>query len=253
MENNFSNPDEIPIRPMNMQNNQYFSEFAEVDEKQLILEEEKKPISERILSRFIEVKKKCLSEISDKLKNMQSKEDEEFEAYFGLALIALEDKNPVIQEIALDLVAFTTENFEKNQTEIVNTVFSKVLEKCFSSTKHSLNLKAKNFLVKAFQNSEDTKVIFEIIKTLLESKLLKIPQITINLLTHLLTLFGSFNIDYRGILPIIEKLSENASVPQRKEIIEFYKELYKWNRGSIKASVLKLKQNYQVRNFFIIC
>lgn len=246
MDNNVQNPDDIPIRPMNMQNNDLFAQFTEVDEKQLIEEEEKKPISERILSRFIEVKKKTLAEISEKLKNIESKEHEEFEVYFNLTLSALEDKNPNIQEIALDLTTFITEKFEKNQTEIINAVFCKVLEKCFSSTKNSLNQKAKGFLVTAFQNSGDTKAIFEGMKTLLESKLQKIPQITINLLTHILSLFGSFNIDYRGFLPLIEKLCENASIPLRKEIIEFYKELYKWIRGSLKASVLKLKQNYQV-------
>lgn len=251
MDFNVANPDDIPIRPMNMQNNDYFAQFSEVDEKQQILEEEKKPLSDRILSRFIEVKKKALTEISEKMKTFESKEYEEFEAYFSLLLGALEDKNPIVQEIALDSVAFFTEKFEKNQTEIINAVFCKVLEKCFSSTKHSLNQKAKCFLVNAFQNTADSKTIFEGMKTLLDSKLQKTPQITINLLTHILSVFGSFNIDYRGFLPLIEKICENASIPLRKEIIEFYKELYKWIRGSLKASIMKLKQNYQVL-FYII-
>jgi hypothetical protein len=246
MDNNVQNPDDIPIRPMDIQNNYLFAQFSEVDEKQLILEEEKKPISERILSRFIEIKKRALAEILEKIKTLESKEHEEFDFFFGLTLSALEDKNPIIQEIALDLIGFITEKFEKNQSEIINSVFSKVLEKCYSSNKHSLNQKAKGFLVTAFQNSMDTKAIFEGMKTLLDSKLQKIPQITINFLTNILSCFGSFNMDYRGFLPLIEKICENVSIPLRKEIIEFYKELYKWIRGSLKASVLKLKQNYQV-------
>lgn len=247
MDSNMLNPDDIPIRPMNTMNKDFFAEYTEIDEKQLILEEEKKPISERILSRFIEIKKKAISEISEKLKTLETKENEEFDLYFRLTLSALEDKNPIIQELALDLVSFITEKFEKNQSEIINSVYRKVIDKCYSSNKHSLNQKAKSYLVSAFQNSVDTKTIFEGMKTLLESKLLKIPQITVNLLTHLLSVFGSFNVDYRGFLPLIEKLTENATIPMRKEIIEFYKELYKWIRGSLKASVLKLKQNYQVK------
>ena len=172
--------------------------------------------------------------------------------YFNLSMSALEDKNPIIQEIALETINLILEKFEKNQTEIINIVFCKVVEKCYSSTKNSLNQKAKSFLVNAFQNCVDTKVIFEGLKTLLESKSLKIPQITLNLITHILSLFGSFNIEYRGLLPIAEKISDNASIPLRKEIIEFYKELYKWIRGSIKTSTLKLKQNYQVKKSFFI-
>lgn len=243
---NLQNPDDIPIRPMNMQNNELFAQFSEVDEQQLILEEEKKPLNERILSRFIEIKKKSLSEISVKIKTFESNENEEFETYLNLTMTAIEDKNPNIQEIALDILNVVMEKFTKNQSDIINRIFCKVLEKCYSSTKNSLNQKAKTFLFSAFQNSADTKFIFEGLKTLLESKALKIPQITLNLTTHLLNAFGSFNIEYRGILPILEKISENASIPLRKEIIEFYKELYKWIRGSLRASILKLKQNYQV-------
>jgi len=93
----------------------FLSEFIDVDEEQLILVEEKESLSERILSEFIAVNKKHLSEISaHKLKILESKEHDEFEAYLGLALRASEHKNTAIQEIAFDLVAVITGYFEQN-------------------------------------------------------------------------------------------------------------------------------------------
>ncbi len=246
---NIQNIDDIPIRPMNTQNNEFFGLYSEEDEKRLIEEEEKKPIDDRIISRFIDIKKKALNEISTKTAIMESTENENFNNYFNLIMIAIEDKNPIIQEMSLDVLISIVEKFEKNQTEIINSIFCKVIEKCYSSNKHSLNQKAKAFLVNSFQIITDTKIIFEGMKTLLESKSLKIPQITLNIISHILNLFGSFNIDYRGILPIVEKISDNASIPLRKEVIEFYKELYKWIRGNLKSSILKLKQNYQVKAY----
>lgn len=244
------NPDDIPIKPMQRNQNEFSDMFLENQENQeeMIKEEEAKPIEERVISKFICVKKNALSEIFEKIKKFSSPNDSVFTESLNLIQIALEDRNPLIVESGLDIIVFIFNNCE-NKNEIISIMFKKIVEKCYSSSRNSLNKKAKEFLLNAYENSVDPKGLFEHLKTLLESKSLKTFQVTLNFITHLLSLFGSFNIEYRAILPILEKFSDDnsTSILVKKEILEFYKELYKWIRGNVRSSINKLKSGTQVK------
>ena len=65
------------------------------------------------------------------------------------------------------------------------------------------------------------------------------------MLTFLINNFGSFKIEYRLLLPLVEKLTESTSPTLRNDALEVYKELYRWIREAIKPNISKLKEAYQ--------
>ena len=65
------------------------------------------------------------------------------------------------------------------------------------------------------------------------------------MITYLISNFGSFKVDYRPLLSLVEKLTESSTPAIRNDALEVYKELYKWVREAIKPSLAKLKEVYQ--------
>jgi len=209
--------------------------------KQMEMEEENKPLEERVKSKNWKTRKDAYVEILNQLK-----EEKCFQKFEKIYSQILEDTHPNAQETSLEIVKYLLENYE-NVSQLIPDLFKLTLEKCYTSTRSNLKQKAKEILVLSVEVSMESKSLSEIIKEGIEQKNVKFQQASINILTHLISLFGSFKIEYRAILSVIEKISDSlCSTPAiRTELIELYKELYKWIRDSLKNHITKFKENLQ--------
>lgn len=247
--NQNTNFDEVPICGMksdDMATNFGIPESAE-DENLAIIEEEKKPLEERTFSKYLPVRKKSLNEIFTEVKKY--KNFSEVEKYSELFIKSLDDKIPIIQEIALDIVIHIKEKYE-NLGEILSSVFSKILEKVFSSNKNNLKEKAKNFLLSVIETEENFLLFFDEIKSAIEKE--NVPRKQQNLINFLIIVVINFGVffEVREIVGIFDGILKKGKNPPKKEISEFYKETYKYLRGSLKPYIARHADSFQVNFLF---
>jgi cytoskeleton-associated protein 5 len=238
-----SNIDEIVVG----QSNQDFlskmeEELNKVKEQEQ--EEEKKPLEERVKSKNWKTRKNAYTEIFNILKVAESRTDKIFLDYVNLYPVMIDDPHASAQETALEVVKILLENYEF-ASNLVPDLFKVILEKCYTSSRAVLKSKAKEMLVLSLEVSNESIGVIEIIKSGLENKNPKFQQASVNILTHLISLFGSFKIEYRSLITLVEKLSESTSPQMRSEVLDFYKELYKWIKDAIKPYVNRLKDTHQ--------
>lgn len=207
-------------------------------------EEEKKPLEERVKSKNWKTRKNAYTEIFNILKTAESRTDKIFLDYVNLYPLIIDDPHASAQETALDVIKILLENYEF-ASNLVPDLFKVMLEKCYTSSRAVLKSKAKEMLVLSLEVSIESSGVIEILKSGLESKNPKFQQASLNILSHLISLFGSFKIEYRSLITYVEKLSESTSPQMRSEVLDFYKELYKWIKDAIKPYVSRLKDSHQ--------
>lgn len=212
--------------------------------QELEQEEENKPLEERIKSKNWKIRKNAYAEILKNLKSADSGKDPIFSQYSQFYSEILGDAHAGAQESAVEVVKQVLENFEDVEP-LIPDLFKNLLEKCYTSSKAVLKQKAKEVLVLSVEMSQDVTQITESIKSGLENKNQKIQQGSLTILTHLISLFGSFKIEYRNLITLVEKLADNPSPMVRADALDFYKELYKWIRQAIKPYVARLKDTHQ--------
>ena len=247
--NNF---DDVPIKGMKLDDMAMNFGIPETfeDENLAIIEEEKKPLEERIFSKYLPVRKKSLNEIFTELKKFTNFLDSNFHKFSEFIFKSLDDKIPIIQEIALDIIIHIKERYE-NPVEFNQDVFLKVLEKIFSSNKNTLKEKSKNFLLSVIETSENFSFFFDEIKNSLEKE--NVPRKQQNLLNFLICLVMNFGIqpgfEIREYVGIFDGYLKKGKNPPKKEIGDFYKEVYKFLRAGLKAYVARHADSFQVINF----
>ena len=134
--------------------------------------------------------------------------------------VILDDPHASAQETALDVGRLVLENYEF-PLNLVPDLFKVMLEKCYTSSRANLKNKAKEILILSVEVSNESAGIVEIIRGGLENKNPKIQQASVNILTYLISLFGCFKIEYRSLITLVEKLSENSSPQIRAEVLDF--------------------------------
>jgi hypothetical protein len=233
-----SDYDEIVVGKSNIDFNKMVEEELNRN-RENELEEESKPLEEKIKSKNWKTRKNAYSEILERL--MQEKNFGDYLAFYSSIL---EDQHSTALETALEIVSlFLTEcDFAQNHAGVI---FKNLLEKCMTNSKANIKQTSKDLMALCFEISLDNSTICECLKHNFENKNPKIQLVAITTATFLISAFGSHVVDYRVLMPAMEKVAESSNTALRNESIEFYKELFKWIRNSIKNYMNKLKDAYQ--------
>jgi hypothetical protein len=202
-------------------------------------EEEQKPLEERLKSKNWKARKNAYFYILTTLKTERC-----FANYQSLYETFLEDQHTSALESAMEVVHFYLNESDLALSQI-NGIFKHLLEKCMTNSRANIKQTAKEMIATCFEISSDSSSICHCIKSLLENKNPKIQSVAINTATYLLNAFGSHKFEYRILMPVVEKMTESSNATLRSDILEFYKELYKWTRSSIRNYTGKLKEAIQ--------
>jgi len=222
-------------------NDKTLEEIEEEYRQAELLEQEelKQPIEKKIKHDKWKVRKSAYTDILSSLKEITSRKDPKYLSYSEYFHTMLLDPHTPNMETVLDIISLLFANSDDAITILPNFCFL-ITEKLYTIQK--LKTKAKNLLIQCIECCTDLKEVEANLKKLLDNKNSKNQIASIQIATIILRTFGSQKLDYRSLIPFMEKLADNTNPSVKNEVLDFYKELYKWIRDSVKGFVSKLKE-----------
>ena len=154
---------------------------TEVEDTELISQEEKKPLDEKLYSSIWKVRKNAYHTIRNELEiysnpnntnspNSQNEIEDYLTKYKSNYAKILEDSNPLSLEIGLDLIIYTFDNFSdyiKSDETLLNAVFKNAIEKSYACSKTPVKIKSKELVYKILEKSNNIQSQLEILISIL--------------------------------------------------------------------------------------
>lgn len=204
--------------------------------------EEIGPLDTRLESRVWKTRSKAYEELIEELKLNPAL----LSTYSQLLCKFLSDSHPSPQEKALDLLQLYLSMSPKILMPDSEQIVKTLIEKCVSSTKSSISKSSTSLILDFFaEHQSNFEGFFEGLSQSLSNKNTKVQTSALSILTLTLSSFGAKLVPYKPFLPTIEKLAGNSNAGIRTEVMNFYKEAYRWVRELILNSVGKLKKAQQ--------
>jgi len=226
-------------------NDKTLEEIEEEYRQAELLEQQelKQPIEYKINHEKWKVRKSAYTDILQILKELTSRTDQKFLNFKEYYHSMLADTHTPNLDVVLEIISVLFSNYDDAVSVLPNFCFL-VADKLYTIQK--LKLKAKELLLLCIECCNDLKETEVGLKKLLENKNTKNQIAAIQVCTFILRAFGAYKLDYRSLLPFMEKFADNSNPTVKNEVLDFYKELFKWIRNAIKPYISKLKDSQRI-------
>ena len=160
------NIDDIPIGNNSNKNFEQMLEEYQLNTEKEELDEEMKPLSEKIISKNWKTRKSSFLLILEELTTKSN-----FADFQDLYIKILDDQHTGNQETALDLILVVAAKMDfTGKAWLLNKMLIVVIEKSYTSSKLVNKQKSKDIIIFLLEKLDDTTTFCESIKSLLEHK-----------------------------------------------------------------------------------
>ena len=218
-------------------------DFSEEIPEEIIKEEkvneEKEPLSSRIVSKAWRTRSKSYEDLFFALKNDPNGP---YLEYSNGLVDYISDPHQVAQEKGLKLLSI----YIQNQPTLILASSKELVQaliKCITSSKASIKKESSELILDLFSIQKDNFEDFFVgLKASLNNKNPKIQIGTISVINSIISSFGIDKFPYKDFLLIIEDFASSANPQIRGEAMNFYKEIHKWVKDEIMPALEKLKK-----------
>ena len=227
-------------RPLGGKGNYEIPE-SELPETQV--EEVKGPLETRIESKVWKTRTEAFTELAALFRTAP---DPPFDQFLPSFPKYLGDAHPGAQEQVMDAFAAALEKRPDVVISMAPDCVRALIEKGLTSAKTTNKAAAGNLLLLLFENfSSGFEDFTEAVISTLDNKNVKVQAAGASAVTLILKDFGPANFQVKMLLVPMEKLAASTNPAVRVEVMNFFKEAYRWLRDAIKPTIDRLKKAQQ--------
>jgi cytoskeleton-associated protein 5 len=206
-------------------------------------EEDSGPIEKRLESKSWKTRSKAADDIFLQIKT----EPSAFRSFSTFLPKLLSDAHPSVQEKSLDIFKTFLEKAPEMLLMQTEDFVKVIIEKVLTSTKQNLRTCSLTLLLDFYEiQPADVQSFTQGVTACLENKVPKVQTAGVSFSTSLISQFGVRVVQFKTFLPFIEKFAAGSNAGLRTESLGFLKELYRWVRELVLASLQNLKKPVQV-------
>lgn len=224
-------------RPLGGKGNYEIPE-SELPETQV--EEVKGPLESRVESKVWKTRTEAFTELAELFR---SAPDPPFDQFVPNFPKYLGDAHPGAQEQVMDAFAAVLGKRPEMLIAMAPDCVRALVEKGLTSAKTTNKAAAGNVLLLLFESfSSGFEVFAEALISTLENKNVKVQAAGVFAVTLVLKDFGPVNFQLKMFLTPMERLAASTNPAVRTEVMNFFKEAYRWIREAIKPTIDRLKK-----------
>ena len=224
-------------RPLGGKGNYEIPE-SELPETQV--EEVKGPLESRVESKVWKVRTEAFTELAGLFRSVPDPPFDQFVPNFPKYL---GDAHPGAQEQVMEAFAAALEKRPEMLISLAPDCVRALVEKGLTSAKTTNKAAAGNLLLLLFESfSSGFEVFAEAVISTLENKNVKVQAAGVFAVTLVLKDFGPVNFQLKMFLTPMERLAASTNPAVRTEVMNFFKEAYRWIRDAIKPTIDRLKK-----------
>jgi hypothetical protein len=203
------------------------------------------PLSERVKSKNPKVRVDAMYELLDLLNSSES-ETEPFLTYSASFPKFLADKHPGVQEKAIDCFLVVAMKSPIAAEKNLSNCLKILLEKCITAAKAQIKSKSTECFLVLAEVENTHSLLKETLKEYLSLKTApKVSAGAISILTQLVGSFGNSYFPIREFVKLISSLGESTNAQVRAEVMNYFKEAYRWDKDNVLKEMDKLRAAQQ--------
>jgi len=203
------------------------------------------PLSERVVNKNSKIRLEGMNELL-KLFTESEKENSCFKEYYPKFPKYLSDSHPGVQEKATEAFLVMLNKSPISPDDILKECINTLIEKGLTSTKSQCKTKSLESLIVLSGIPAILPLIKESLTQNLSPKTApKLSSVSINALTQLLINYGNTYYPVKDSATLISVLAGSTNAQVRTEALNYLKEGYKWDKGTITKTIETLRQVQQ--------